>query len=184
MTYYLLEQDLRIPDSTAIGAVPEHIEPSDWIAGKRMESPGRLRLRLSNSGGGFRGDIIGTLLTLFSDDLKAALEGLGIDNVEYHPVELEDPRTHEVESGYWLINIVGLVACVDRGRSTIKPRPSGGFGILESFRVDPARTQGFRMFRLGEKPTLIVIDESLRRCLLERNLVGVRMRSTESYDGF
>ena len=184
MNFYLLEPDRRIPGIAAVGDVPENLEPLDWLRGKRMPNPGPLRLPLSASSGDLRPDLIGTLLTLFSDDLKNALLAFGIDNVDYVPVQLQHPRSQELESGYWLSNVIGLVECVDLSRSVIEPRPSGTKGSLLSFHVDPDRAAGLHLFRLVEDPTLIVIDEPLRRFLQAQDLAGVRLRHTRTYDGF
>lgn len=185
MSYFLLEQDLRIPDIAAVGGVPESIEPLDWMRGKKMPPPpGTLRLPLSSASGDARTDIMGSLVTLFSDELKDAMIQFGVDNIDYFSVELEDQATHEVESGYWLANVVGIVECVDAARSTIVPRPSGAKGRLESFYIDPRRAGGLSIFRLAEQPTLIVIKEVLREFLESLPLSGVRMRHTSVYDGF
>ena len=184
MNYYLLEPDCRIPDICAVGNVPDSVDPLEWMRGKRMASPGPLRLPLSSASGELRADLIGTLLTLFSDNLKVAMTSFGIDNVDYFPVELVSPGANETESGYWLANVIGLIACVDLTRSVIEPRPSGGKGSLRSFYVDPIPVSGRRIFRLAEDPTLIVMDEDLRTFLRTQNLGGVRMRHTKSYDGY
>lgn len=185
MKFYLLEQDLRIPDIAGVGAVPEDIEPLDWIQGKKLPPPRPdLRLELMNPSGDFRGDIMGSLVTLFSNKLKAVLPELGVDNIDYFPVELEDPVTHKVEGGYWLVNVIGIVACLDRARSTLRPDPLGGEDLTGPFYLDEAKTLGLKLFRLAEDPTLIIINEDLRRSLTQAGLVGVRMRATFRYDGF
>ena len=185
MSYYLLEQDLRIPDIAAIGAVPESIEPLDWMLGKKMAPPaGVLRLPLSRASGNLRTDLMGTLLTLFSDDLKDAMLRFGVDNLDYFPVELEHPLTRRIETNYWLANVLGLVQCVDPARSTVVPRPSGARGRLGSFHVDPTLAPDLHVFRLAEQPTLIIISKVLRQFLLAQDLAGVRVRHTRVYDGF
>lgn len=186
MSHYLLEPDRRIPGIAAVGTVPDDMDPLDWMHGKRMPPPaaGPMRLPLSDSSGDLRPEIMGTLLTLFSDTLKDAMGAFGIDNIDYHPVELQHPVTKVVEQGYWLANIIGIVSCVDTTRSVIVPRPSGGKGWLKSFYVDPARASALRIFRLAEDPTLIVIDEPLRSHLRSLELAGVRLRHTKAYDGY
>lgn len=183
--YYLLEQDKRIADIAGIGDVPDDIEPLDWISGKRLPRPrDPLRLTLAGASGEEMTDIIGGLVTVFSNDLKDLLARCGIDNIDYFPVDLEHAVTRKVHAGYWLVNVIGRVACVDPQRSTIVPRPGGSKGILESFEIDAAKAGLLRLFRLDEKPTLIVIDAALRAQLLDAPLNGVRLRSTASYDGF
>ncbi len=183
--YYLLEQDKRIADIAGIGDVPEDIDPLDWVSGRRLPSPrALLQLTLAGASGEEMTDLIGGLVTVFSSELKELLARYGVDNIDYFPVELNHPVTRKVYAGYWLANVIGRVACVDLKRSTIVPRPGGSKGILESFEVDPTKVGGLRLFRLDEKPTLIVIDAGLRAQLLNAPLNGVRLRSTAAYDGF
>lgn len=127
-------------------------------------------------------DLVGGLL--ISSTLRSTLEDAGITNIEAVPAILRHPVTGARTEGSRLINVVGRFACVDAARSTIVPRPGGGSGILESFEIDETRTQGARLFRLDDKPTLIVIDARLRRQLLDAPLDGVRLRATSVYDGF
>jgi len=183
--YYLLEQDKRIAEIAGIGDVPEDIEPLDWISGRRLPRPrDPLRLILAGASGEKMTDIIGGLVTVFSSELKDLLARCGVDNIDYFPVELEHRVTQKLHTGYWLTNVIGRVACVDPQRSTIVPRPGGSKGILESFEVDSTKVGPLRLFRLDEKPTLIVIDAGLRAQLLDAPLNGVRLRSTTAYDGF
>jgi hypothetical protein len=127
---------------------------------------------------------MGSLVTLFSDALKDAMMQFGVDNIDYFPVEIEAPATQEVETGWWLANVLGLVECVDLTRSTIVPRPAGAKGRLEAFYVDPQRTRGLHIFRLAEDPTLIILDEDLRRFLQSMVLRGIRMRHKKSLRWF
>ncbi len=184
MNYYLLQPDREDPDTAAIGSVPESIEPLDWHSGKKLPGPkGVLNLRLLANSGPVLGDVIGSLVTVFSDDLKNALTEFGIDNIDYYPVELEDPNSNEVHGGFWLVNILDRVKCVDVSRSKIVPRPSSSKGILKSFQVDAKQTKGLHLFRLDEKPTLIVIDEPLWSFLMTVPMDGVVLPSTSEYDG-
>ena len=185
MQYYILDQDPNNPDGAAVGSLPDDIEPLDWIQGKAVTAPTTpLRLPLMRSSGDFRGDIMGGLITLFSDQLKTALDSFGVDNVDYYQVELENPYTNDTEGGYWIANILGRVECVDVGKSSITPRRSGGRGKLKSFYVDPDAAQDFSLFRLHEKPTLIIVTERLKKHLDSAGLVGVRTRLTQDYDGW
>lgn len=186
MDYFLLEQDLRHPEVTSIANVPENIDPLEWILGKKLEAPTQpVRLELARSGGTYRNAIISGLVTVFSDSLKKLLTDLGIDNIDYFPAELEHPETKVVEGGYWLVNILGNVECLDTDRSTVIPRATGGMGRLESFYIDPVAAKGFRLFRLHESPRLIIIDGDLKQSIFAADDVrGCRMRPTSKYDGF
>lgn len=182
--FYLLEQDLRPSGVAAVGAVPEEMDPDDWVCGKIMPPPPKpLVLPLMKRSGDYRGDLMGGLLTLFSDELKNALNHYGVNNVDYFPVELLDQNSGEKEAGYWLANVIGRVACVDVAKSTMVPMPSGGRN-LKSFYINAAATRGLPIFRLNENPVLLIISEALRNHLKGVGLAGVRMRRTQDYDGW
>lgn len=185
MSYYILEPDMDKPDAAAIGEVPDSIDPADWYDGAVITEPAQpLTLRLYPNSGDYRGDIMGGLVTLFSEEMLAALKQFGIDSVQAFAVDIEHPATKELEEGYYLVNILGLLECVDTGKSDIVPGPAGGILGLKSFFIDPSRTGGHAMFRLYEKATLIIINESLKRYLEASGLVGLKMRRTEDYDGW
>src|SRR3712207_5509476 len=186
MQYYLLRQDLMARGAPGIRGLPDEIDPLDWMRGKVMPAPASpLRLTLSDaSGDDFRGDLIDSLVSIASDKLKSALTAFGVDNVDYFPVELVHPRKRVPEPGYWLVNVVGRVNCVDVANSTVHAG-AGGRGVdLESFKIDEARAPEQPIFRLDEDPTLIVITEQLKEHLEAAGLAGVKLQPTEDFDGF
>lgn len=183
MNYYILQQDPRIIEQPSLLRCPENIDPLDFFDGKILPDPGRLQLSLSPRSGKFRGGIIDGLVTLFHQRFIAELIRLGVDNFQSFPVELVNPEG-DIELTYSLINIIGLLEAVSVKESVIKPRAGGWRGQLYSFKIDPAKTVGQRLFRIVEAPTLIIIDQSLREDLLVFNPPGVLMLPTERYDGW
>jgi len=184
MSYFILQQDPRVPNQPAILRSPKQFEPADWIDGTPLPTPaGPLRFQLQPRSERYRGCIIGGLVTLFHRVLIDELSRLGIDNFQHFPVELETPEG-EIETPYSLINVLGLVAAVDQEHSTIERKEDGRIAQLGSFTIDPAKAQGARMFRLAEAPTLIVIYGALRERLVAFNPPGVLMLPTERYDGW
>jgi hypothetical protein len=184
MNYYILRQDHRIPNQPTVMRCPDEIDPVDWIEGTVRPAPSSpLRLVMSERSGTFRGVIIEGLLTLFHQKFKDDLTSLGIDNIQYFPVELQNPEGG-IEHKYHLINVLGLLRAVDASASVIEPMPTGGQGRLRSFKIDPAKAIGQRFFRLAEAPTLIIIDETLRDALMLRTPSGAIMLPTERYTGW
>lgn len=185
MAYYLLKQNRLVKGAPAIGDLPADMDGGDWIQGKVMPAPPNpLRLMLSDNSGDFRGDVIQSLVPLFSDKLKQSLESYGVDNIDFFPVQLEHPTTHKVENGYHLANVIGLVSCVDLAKSDVRELPSGTGFRVRAFSIDERRAPDQPIFRLDEKPTLIVIAEPLKAHLDAAQLKGVKMIPTTEYDGF
>jgi hypothetical protein len=113
------------------------------------------------------------------------LEQQGVDNIAYYPVTLRDQNTNEVEGGYWLVNILGLLDCVDMAKSKVKWWPSGmGFNFL-SMVIDEQKTHGAKLFRLKDDPTKVIINEELKAFFDKTDmLVGVKLIKTEDYSDF
>jgi len=186
MNYYILKQEDRMEGQAFVMDCPESIDPLDLIDGKIISEPNKLplQLKLSPGSGDFRGDIISGLVTLFHKDLIDELLKLKTTNFQHFPVELTEPDG-EVEPGYFLINIIGLMEAVDVENSIIEESSvSGARGWLQSFKIDPLKARGQRLFRIVEAPNLIIIDQILRDCLDKYEPPGVRMMPTEKYNGW
>jgi hypothetical protein len=105
-----------------------------------------------------------------------------LNNYKYFPVVLQEQNTNEREGGYWLSNIVGLLDCLDKNRSKIKPSASG-LGIkISSMIIDEKKTNGAKIFRLKERPSRVIINEELKQYFDETDmLVGVDISPTEEF---
>jgi len=126
MAYFVLDQDLDDLENAAIGGVPENIDPTDWILGTWMPPlPTPLSVTVHERSGELRGDIMGGLVSLYSTKLKEALENFGVDSIQYFPVSLRDPESRKTEAGYFLVNIVGRIACLNRDQSHFEVSPTG-----------------------------------------------------------
>ena len=186
MNFYILQQDPRVPEQPSVLSCPEDIAPEEFLKGKVMAVPRNpLHLKMSARAGKFRGVIITGVLTLFHDVLREELLRLGVDNVQYFPVDLENPEG-VIEKKYSLVNILGLLDAVDKSNSVIVARATGGRPDLKSFKIDPAAARGHRIFRIPEVPSLIIIDETLQSSLEsdDFNLAGAWALPTEEYDGW
>jgi hypothetical protein len=168
--------------------VPDNLDSLEWMQGQRRPNPSPetpLVLNLSLVSGNYRGHIIDGILTLYHKGLKKALDAQGVDNIDYFPVILRNPETEELDTSYFLANILGLLDCVDMAKSEVNWWPSGrGFDFL-SMVIDESKTHGAKIFRLAEDPTKVIINEDLKRYFDESNiLVGVKLIQTEDYRDF
>jgi hypothetical protein len=184
-----MRQDTSIEGSCALDGLPDNMDSLEWMQGKRMLDPSpdrELILDLSLASGDYRGDIIDGFLTLYSDELIEALKQQGVDNIDYYPVVLRDQNDDSLEDGFSIANIIGLLDCVDMNKSKVKWWPSRmGFNFL-SMVIDESKTHGFKIFRLKEDPTKVIINEELKRYLLDETdmLAGVKIIKTEDYADF
>ena len=114
--------------------------------------------------------------------LSSLQTGAGVDNIDYFPVTLRDQKNGELDTEYLLANVLGLVDCVDMQKSKVEHWESGmGFDFL-SMAIDPAKARGFKLFRLKDDPTKVIIDEELKQHFEATDmLVGVTLIQTEDY---
>lgn len=184
--FFVIDQDMVTANRPiTLGSLPEDLDPLDFVQGRRLqprEEPVMLRLR--ETSGVFCPDMVTYLVPLFSDKLRQALDGLGIDNIDYYAVRLTHPRNVEIDATYWLANIVGCVECLDVERSNVTRKEGRKTYRIRSFVVDESRVGDARLFRLAEKKTIILIDETLKNELEKLDLKDVRILSTREYDGF
>jgi hypothetical protein len=184
-----MRQDTSIDGCCALDGLPDHLDSLEWMKGTPMPHPSpdkELILDLSPASGDYRGDIIDGFLTLYSDELREALAQLGVDNIEYYPVVLRDQNSNTLEDGYSLANIIGLLDCVDMKRSRVRWWPSGMGFDFQKMVIDERKTNGMKLFRLHDDPTKVIINEELKRALVDDTdmLAGVTVLDTEEYADF
>lgn len=187
MPYYIFRQKTMgvKGGAAATDSIPENMDSLEWIKGNMMTSPtGRdpLILDLALESGSFRGAIIDGLLTLYHKKLCKVLVDFGVDNIQYYPVLLRDQETRKTEDTYFLVNIIGLIDCVDMDKSKVKWWNSGmGFDFL-SMAIDESKTLGLHIFRLKDDPTKVLISEALKNSI-EKNkvMVGVNLIEPKDY---
>jgi hypothetical protein len=127
-------------------------------------------------------DFLERPFVVVSDAMRAALDAIGVDNIEYFEARLQQERSARVEPGFWLANVIGKVACVDRLASRFESLDDVEQGALESFRIDPALTCGLDLFRLAEDSRMLVVSPRVQRALESANLRGVLFQETATYD--
>ena len=151
MPFYIMRQETAIEGSAGLDGLPDYLDPFDWISGKKMPPPNDgnpIVLDLSLASGDYRGDIIDGFITLYSDELKEALEEFCVDNVDFYPVRLRDQNDDSTEGGYWIANIIGLLDCADMQKSQYKTKPSGRGVEFESLIIDENLTNDSKIFRI------------------------------------
>ncbi|MDW5289557.1 imm11 family protein [Formosa sp. PL04] len=159
------------------------LDPLELIDGKILPEVGKLNITLSPRSNDDRGDLIPGLVTLFHDELIGELNRLGVDNIQCLPVNLHAPNG-DIEGGYSIANIIGLLDAVDLGKSKLDEKIPGIRQTLYSFSIDKVKAKGLHIFRILHAPSLIIVDEWLKEQLIEFEVQGVIMTPTEDYNGW
>jgi hypothetical protein len=103
------------------------------------------------------------IVPIMSDAFIAALQQIGVSNVQRFPAEVRSRVDATVWKNYQAVNVVGLIACADLEASEfthIADRPGESAAPLlefEDLKIDPARAGEALLFSLAESPGTILI---------------------------
>lgn len=100
---------------------------------------------------------------LMSRRLVDAMLGCGVDNLQIFPAVISREETGETMSEYCVVNVLGLVAAADMGKS--KARPLANIKFFEKLAVDPNLARGLLMFRLAESLTDIIVADNVAQAI-------------------
>lgn len=182
MPYTLLRQDAT-PDSwmvLTIRQIPRRV----WLTGTPWQGITEPVQVVLAAGRDSASDFLELPCPVVSDRMRSALDRAGVDNIQYLRASLEQRLSDRAITGYWIANVFGTVACVDRERSVIESESESYAGYLRSFQVDLRATHALRLFRVAADRRLIAIHERVRAALEEARLRGVLYQSTSAYDGY
>jgi hypothetical protein len=183
--YYVAQKIVTLENNVSLGEIDSDIElePVGLLSGAKLaKPPGYINITLSKNSGDFYPDIISSLITLYSNKVKQCLDNCGVDNVDFYPVKIIDPKSNTVNFDYWFANICGRISCIDVENSDTEVDPLGGLEF-ESFCIDEAKVNGARIFRLHEDGTLVIVNEVIFNELSKAGLKGTILENTRNYDG-
>jgi hypothetical protein len=184
--YFINQRIITRENSIVIGDIDSDVElePIGLLSGAKLSpEPTYIKIQLSETSGDYYPDIISSLITLYSNKVKNCLERCGVDNIDYYPVAIKDPKNC-VNADYWFVNILGRISCLDVDNSDVEVDAFGDGLDFKSFAIDESRTAGTKIFRLHERSRLVIIHESIYSALSEIGLKGVIMENTRNYDGY
>ncbi len=119
---------------------------------------------------------------VFSSRLRELLDGMGVDNIEYYDFEIVNPRNGKKYSDYKIANVVGLVDCVDRGKSDLKYFDDGEIKRINKLVIDESRIpSGMRIFRLANRPILTFVHQSVKEAMESAGITGCVFCSPGEY---
>jgi hypothetical protein len=121
--------------------------------------------------------------TVVSERMRAALDRTGVDNVQFIEARVQREWSEQVETGYWLMNVVGVVSCVDRLASGLDCDDDVPLVDIPRLVIDRSRTLGFDIFRLAEDIRMIVVSPRVQAALVSAGLRGVLIQDPALYAG-
>lgn len=148
-----------------------------WRVGQRFARPPRTPIRCIVAGGDgavLPDAFLSDRIPLFSDRLVHSLRAAGVENLDCYEAQLIDASGVLLAARYHAVNIIGLVAAVDRSRSETSPRSGYPMTEFTHLVVDEQAARGCKVFRLADNPSIVLVDDAVRRALDVVDLIGVR----------
>ena len=111
---------------------------------------------------------------IMRDDVVQALEGAGVDNIQYFDAVLVNPDTGQEYQNYKAYNILGLVACADMAASEFMGTSNSTIGDVDfdGLVIDESKTQGLSLFRLAENVSAIIVHKKVKAAIEAARIPG------------
>lgn len=180
--YYLLKTEFD-PKNCVVDKMPSAAKDvfrikSGERMGNRFPKDATLQMSDSYAGQAVTDSIANTFdFLIVSDRLKQLIAELRPDDVEYLPVQLRDHKKKPVAGDFWVVNLLGTLACADAAgtegkKSAMDP---GQFLILKRLQVvKSAIPDDLHVFRLGEMTSKIVVSDAFRQAAKKARIQGLR----------
>lgn len=173
-----------------IDETPPEIEDKDFLLdeGRPASSwfPAEVIFDFSPDGGLKPGDSVPNILGLYiiSEKLRSILESASSARFEFLPVKLRNHKQKLLPEPYFLANLLDVVSCVDRERSEFRMNLLIKHEIrrfkrlvLDTSKLGPDT----KIFRLGEKPEMVIIREDLAYTITAAGCTGMEFMPMEDF---
>jgi hypothetical protein len=180
--YYVLDRSWADHPARVMDDVP-FFEDIDFDLGERISArvPQPLRFKLepldpnANDVGPDMPEFFDESVPLFREDLIAAMQEAGVDNLDLYDAVIYDPDTKKRYTNYKAVNIIGAIAAADMSKSKATVHPGGPVIDVEfdELVLDETRTGGVLIFRLAEATGTILVHERLRDHLLAKGFTAL-----------
>lgn len=108
------------------------------------------------------------------DDVAAALADAGVDNIQYFPAILRNPKTGQEHRNYKAYNILGTVAAADMSASELMGTSDSDIGDVDfhALVIDETKTRGLLLFRLAEATNAVVVHRNVKERIEAAGIPG------------
>jgi hypothetical protein len=121
---------------------------------------------------------------LMRNDLIEALQAAGVNNLELFDAVIVDEASKVEHRDHKAFNVVGIVSATDFGSSVVASADSNLIDVFfESLSIDETKASGFRLFRLAESVTTIIVDERVKNEIEKRAVPGMIFLEPEDWAG-
>jgi hypothetical protein len=192
--YFVWESNAHLSDDFLyVTEAPDGLNQGDWIRGKGLlAKPATVTLVGDSDSPATLSDMILTQfeLPVLSPRAISTLADIGVDNIEYFPINIKRPKVKGLEQSYRIGNIVGLVFCLDKRHATFDTFPDNPNKImsLEQYHILEEKVTGAGpgkktplVFRLGEFSYHVLAHESVKSAFEKQKLTGALFTDPAKY---
>lgn len=142
-----------------------------WIDGQPLSADiGQpLLYEVEEGDEGEMGAFIDTAAPLMSKDLVACLRDNGVDNLDVYEAVIREVATGHEHSGYWAVNVLGVVDAADPAR-TAEISLEGLGTWIDRIVVDESAARQLLLFRMRQSPSRLVLHRKVKQAIENRRL--------------
>jgi uncharacterized protein DUF1629 len=185
MPYYVMTCDGEYP-SAVIDHGPR-MDDAPWFSGTLIQPDFNVPLVyvLKPKPGILKAMYAALGYPIMRDDLIDALQAAGVDNLQLFDAVVEDPVSGTRHTNYKAFNVVGAVAAADMAKSVLMGTPdSGKIDIdFESLAIDEKKAAPFKLFRLAESVSAIIVNDAVKDEVERRNIPGMEFYEPADWSG-
>ncbi len=184
--YYLWRSRPHIGDvRTVMSLEGQDFSERSWVLlqGGKLDEAQLPRGRLYLARNGVDGDCVHNPLSwpIISDKFRRLLEEIVETDVQFFPAPLWDEITQERISGYWIINVLKRVSCVDMDKSVYEFFPETD--IIQSFDkwcLTRELIPDASIFRPDEGAAEIFVTDEIVRLAVHANITGIAFEEVKT----
>ncbi|MFH1175747.1 MAG: DUF1629 domain-containing protein [bacterium] len=185
MAYYVMTCEGVFP-SAAMKGGPKLGDPP-WLHGRIVKNiPIPLTYTLDpDRPGNLVAMYEGMKYPIMRDDLIEALQAVGVNNLQLFEAIIRDPVTGREYSNYKAFNIVGVVSAADMEKSVLMGTSDSKMidADFDSLVIDEKRAAPFRLFRLAENVSAIIVDDVVKKEVECRGIPGMVFYDPRDWSG-
>jgi hypothetical protein len=119
---------------------------------------------------------------VFSDRLCQLFHNMMITNLQYFPLTIINASKDEVCEGYNIVNILGVVDCVDRVASDLEYFDSGDIEFVNKLVLDETKIPSeLDIFRLAGRTTMVIVSQVVKDAIIGAGMTGCVFYKPEDY---
>lgn len=121
---------------------------------------------------------------LVSKKIRSLFDSLEVHNIQYFPVKLINEAGGMEMEGYSFANIVGIYSVVDMTKSDVEESDvrEGLLTEINSLVLKDFDENDYpAVFRIKEKPRLVLVKDDLKRAIENSDITGLEFQKPEEY---